>query len=313
MKFTAADLRRMREEREQRIAAIKADSKHENREYLLMENLAPKSKVWFPEKDKPEEVMMRIVDFMVTKENNVAADRPGKFTSMRRFKVHSINRNTFVCPNEYGHDCPLCNYYYAHKNDADAKDTSSPVTKAKARRILLFNALFKTPTGNGKTIITPRVVRCSEFFFMNTFGKKLASEETFAPDKAKEIYGFSDLETGYWMTARFGMAEAVAGAGKKFMQLIDVSLDWKNPSPVDDSLYEYITDLDMLIPNSPSDAEVNRIMGITTGDIVKPPVIEEQADVEEQEHGYHEPDDVDEGVPGEESVEADSDFDFDVN
>ena len=81
--FTMADLKRMREQREQRISEVKAEANNESKEYLLQANLAKGSTLWFPKKDKPEEVEMRIVDFMVTKEDNVAGDSVGKFTAMR--------------------------------------------------------------------------------------------------------------------------------------------------------------------------------------------------------------------------------------
>ena len=324
MKFTAADLRRMREAREKRIASVKADSKHENREYLITSNLAPKSKIWFPEKNKPEEVMMRIVDFMVTKEQNVGADKPGAFVPFRHFRTHDINRNTFVCPSEYGHDCPLCEYYYAHRNEVSPNDKNSPVIKMRPKKVLLANIFIKLATPGGKVVIAPRVMRCSEFFFMSTFNKKLASEETFAPTKTQEIYGFDDLESGYWMTARFSMAEAVEGSGTKFMQLVDVNLDWKNPSPVDASLYEYITDLDLLIPDAPSTEEINRMMGgsiTTTATAVEEdevvteaeetPEVEEEVEVEVPIENDEADEVAEPEVPGEEPV--DDDFDFELN
>ena len=140
--FTMADLKRMREQREQRISEVKAEANNESKEYLIQANLAKGSTLWFPKKDKPEEVEMRIVDFMVTKEDNVAGDPVGKFTAMRHFKVHYLpNKEIVVCPTSYGKPCPLCEYYNDHYDEANANHNSSIIDLNSLSVIILLFSL----------------------------------------------------------------------------------------------------------------------------------------------------------------------------
>ena len=308
--FTMADLKRMREQREQRISEVKAEANDESKEYLIQANLAKGSTLWFPKKDKPEEVEMRIVDFMVTKEGNVAGDSVGKFTAMRHFKIHYLpNKEVVVCPTSYGRPCPLCEYYSAHYEEAKANQ-KHPANRFKAKKVTMFNAFVKIASPDGKTKTVPRVVRGSSFFLITALNKALNEEVQFNPKKENTIYAYSDLELGYWVGARFGMASAVAGNPNKYMQLMKADLRWKEkPTPIDEKLFGYITDLDALIPDAPSYDTLRKLIGI---DAVK----EEVESVDEEDVGIDldvssdenttEDDGLDCGIPGAEVVEEDA-------
>ncbi len=308
--FTMADLKRMREQREQRISEVKAEANDESKEYLIQANLAKGSTLWFPKKDKPEEVEMRIVDFMVTKEDNVAGDSVGKFTAMRHFKIHYLpNKEVVVCPTSYGRPCPLCEYYSAHYEEAKANQ-KHPANRFKAKKVTMFNAFVKIASPDGKTKTVPRVVRGSSFFLITALNKALNEEVQFNPKKENTIYAYSDLELGYWVGARFGMAPAVAGNPNKYMQLMKADLQWKEkPTPIEEKLFGYITDLDALIPDAPSYETLRKVVGI---DAIKE---EESADVEDvsidldvssNETTPEEDDGIDCGIPGAEVVEEDA-------
>ena len=310
--FTMADLKRMREQREQRISEVKAEANNESKEYLIQANLAKGSTLWFPKKDKPEEVEMRIVDFMVTKEDNVAGDPVGKFTAMRHFKVHYLpNKEIVVCPTSYGKPCPLCEYYNDHYDEAKANQ-KHPANRLKAKKITMFNAFVKIASPDGKTKTVPRVVRGSSFFLITALNKALSEEVQFNPTKENTIYAYSDLELGYWVGARFGMAPAVAGNSNKYMQLLKADLHWKEkPTPINEKLFGYITDLDALIPDAPSYDALRKLIGI---DAVREEV--ESVSVAEEDVGIdlnvssnttttEEDDCLDCGIPGAEVVEED--------
>lgn len=310
--FTMADLKRMREQREQRISEVKAEANNESKEYLIQANLAKGSTLWFPQKDKPEEVEMRIVDFMVTKEDNVAGDSVGKFTAIRHFKVHYLpNKDVVICPTSYGRPCPLCEYYSAHYEEAKANQ-KHPANRFKAKKITMFNAFVKIASPDGKTKTVPRVVRGNSFFLITALNKSLSEEVQFNPKKENTIYAYSDLELGYWVGARFGMASAVAGNPNKYMQLLKAELHWKEkPTPIDEKLFGYITDLDALIPDAPSYDALRKMIGI---DAVKEEVedvsiAEEDVDIDlnvsSNTTTTEEDDGIDCGIPGAEVVEED--------
>lgn len=310
--FTMADLKRMREQREQRISEVKAEANNESKEYLIQANLAKGSTLWFPKKDKPEEVEMRIVDFMVTKEDNVAGDSVGKFTAIRHFKVHYLpNKEIVVCPTSYGKPCPLCEYYNDHYDEAKANQ-QHPANRFKAKKITMFNAFVKIASPDGKTKTVPRVVRGNSFFLITALNKSLSEEVQFNPKKENTIYAYSDLELGYWVGARFGMAPAVAGNSNKYMQLLKADLHWKEkPTPIDEKLFGYITDLDALIPDAPSYDTLRKLIGI---DAVKEEVedvsiAEEDVDIDlnvsSNTTTTEEDDGIDCGIPGAEVVEED--------
>lgn len=263
MGFTMADLKRMRESREARIAANKASLTNTDREYLLTSHLPKGVKLWYPQKDKPEEVVMRIVDFMTTKENNVAGNPVGTFDAFRRVRVHKLaDGRMVVCPTSYGRKCPLCDKVAEHYDDIK-NDRNSPWAKLKPRKLLLFNMLVKVADESGKTKLVPRVFRGTEFYFMDVFNTALTTEEQFAPTMADKIYNFSDLDTGYWMEARFGMAPSVKAnpQSKPIMQLLSLHPRYKDEAKaIPEAFYPYIADLDELIPDAPSYAELARFV-----------------------------------------------------
>ena len=228
---------------------------------ILNTNALPKGvKLWWPQNDKPEEAIMRIVDFQTTKAINAGGTKPGEFSAFRRYKTHNLpDGRTVVCPTTYGKKCPLCETVAAHwdeiKND---KTNQSPYSKLRPKKMLLFNAVFKTPSESGSVKVVPRVVKCTEFYFIPIFDKALKSEEQFKPKEADKIYSYSDIELGYWFTARFGMAPAVATnpKSKQMMQLLDVKLDLSTSKMLPEQLFDYVADLDLLIPEAPSYEEL---------------------------------------------------------
>ena len=266
MGFTVADLKRMRESREARIAANRANLSNTEREYLLTENLAKGVKLWYPKKDKPEEITLRIVDFMTTKKFNVAGNAVGTFDAFRRVRVHRLpdGRNV-ICPTSFGKKCPLCECVDTHYEDIK-KDRNSPYARLKPRKILLFNMFVKVADESGKTKIVPRVFRGTEFYFMDVFNSTLHTEEQFNAKASDKLYSFSDLDVGYWMDARFGMAPSVKAnpQSKQIMQLLSMHLNWKDEAkPIPEALYPYITDLDALIPDPPTYEELARYVSDT--------------------------------------------------
>ena len=153
---------------------------------------------------------------------------------------------------------------------------------------------------------------CSSFFLITALNKALSEEVQFNPTKENTIYAYSDLELGYWVGARFGMASAVAGNSDKYMQLLKADLRWKEkPTPIDEKLFGYITDLDALIPDAPSYDTLRKLIGI---DAVREEV--ESVSVAEEDVGVdlnvssnttttEEDDCLDCGIPGAEVVEED--------
>lgn len=290
--FTMADIKRMRESHDARVAAAKAVLTGNFREILNTSTLPKGVKLWWPQNDKPEEAIMRIVDFQTTKAVNAGGTKPGEFSAFRRYKTHNLpDGRTVVCPTTYGKKCPLCETVAAHwdeiKND---KTNQSPYSKLRPKKMLLFNAVFKTPTESGSVKVVPRVVKCTEFYFIPIFDKALKAEEQFKPKEADKIYSYSDIELGYWFTARFGMAPAVATnpKSKQMMQLLDVKLDLSTSKMLPEQLFDYVADLDLLIPEAPSYEELYALIderpvnvpapkqeeqpeiGIDTGDAERP-------------------------------------------
>lgn len=257
--FTAADLANMRAKREQRIAAAKAQAKGEKVEYLLTENLAGKSTLWWP--TKPVELVGRIVDFMVTKENNIGGNAVGDFVGVREYKTHRTpNGKIIVCPQEYGRTCKCCEAYNEHYEEAKA-DRKHWAHKFRASRVALFNMIVRKEV-NGKIGYAPYVIRASKFFTTTKINEKLEVKEKLSPGKASEIYAFSDLEIGYWFGLTFAEAPAVAGNKDEYMQIVDVNPLLDEPRKmIPESLFPHITDLDLLIPDSPTDAEIDDFFG----------------------------------------------------
>lgn len=257
--FTAADLANMRAKREQRIAAAKAQAKGEKVEYLLTENLAGKSTLWWP--TKPVELVGRIVDFMVTKENNIGGNAVGDFVGVREYKTHRTpNGKIIVCPQEYGRTCKCCEAYNEHYEEAKA-DRKHWAHKFRASRVALFNMIVRKEV-NGKIGYAPYVIRASKFFTMTKINEKLEVKEKLSPGKASEIYAFSDLEIGYWFGLTFAEAPAVAGNKDEYMQIVDVNPLLDEPRKmIPESLFPHITDLDLLIPDAPTDAEIDDFFG----------------------------------------------------
>jgi hypothetical protein len=174
------------------------------------------------------------------------------------------NRQVVICPSEYGRKCPLCEYVHDHYDEI-TKDRKHPASKLKAKKITMFNALFKVAGSDGTTKFVPRVVRGSNFFIMTAINKALTTAEKSNPTKTAEIYNYDDLEEGYWIEAQFADAPAVAGSKDEYMQLVNANLLWKEArKPVPEKVFEYITDLDTLIPDAPSGEFLARAFGLDT-------------------------------------------------
>lgn len=245
-------LERLRAERERRLAKNKEAVSGESREFLLTENLPEGNKLWWPSEDT--EVTMHILPFMVGKKDNIAEEEVGHFAIVRKVKIHFLpNRAVKVCPETYGHTCPLCEKYRSYAKDERSKK-GSPATKYKAKELALFNALFKVPGKDGKNRLEVRVVRGGAFAGWESIMKEIKGEAAIKANApyADKIYMFDDLVDGYWMNIRCNKASIAGGSGTgdaSFMQFTRVNLLWKEKSsPIPEAVIPRIADIDMLIP-----------------------------------------------------------------
>lgn len=273
MAISMADLKRMRETREARMEANKAQVHDAQREYLLTGNLAKGSALWFP--DEPLRLKMRILDFMVGKKDNIAGDEVGHFTAIRKIMVHYLpNKQMGVCPRCYGEECLYCDTY--HDNYDEIKHNHKhPAARLKAKKIALFNALIGLPSESGKERWSVQVVRGSQFFTTDKIYSALKIEEELNP-KA-ELYNFSDLELGYYFQTAFAMKEAVEGNKDKFMQIVKCEPLWDTKrTMVPESVLDRITDLDAIIPPPIS----REVMEKSLGSLLKAKADDNDVDVD---------------------------------
>lgn len=249
-------LEKLRADRERRLAKNKLSASGESKEFLLTENLAEGSKLWWPTEDT--EVMLHILPFIVSKKDNIAEEEVGHFSVVRKVKLHYLpNKTHKVCPETYGHACPLCEKYRSYDKEERQKK-NSPATKYKAKEFAIFNALFRVPGKDGKNRLEVRVVRGGAFAGWENIMKEIKGEAAIkanAPYMDK-IFMYDDLIDGYWMNIRCNKASiAGGGASASFMQFTRINLLWKETqAPIPEAVISRITDLDFLIP-PPATAE----------------------------------------------------------
>ena len=145
--FTMADIKRMRESHDARVAAAKAVLTGNFREILNTSTLPKGVKLWWPQNDKPEEAIMRIVDFQTTKAVNAGGTKPGEFSAFRRYKTHNLpDGRTVVCPTTYGKKCPLCETVAAHWDEIKNDKTVS-VQQAQTQKDASVQYRLQNPYG----------------------------------------------------------------------------------------------------------------------------------------------------------------------
>ena len=255
MSFTAKDIANMRAKRAARIAAARAQARGERPELLLTEHLAPKSALWWP--SKTTVIDGRIVDFMVTQENNVGGNVPGDFVGVREIAIHRTpGGKSFVCPRNYGKECRCCDTYHEHYDELKS-DRKHWAHKFKSQKIAIFNMLKKEENGSVSMV----VVRASRFFSIAKINAKLELQVKLHPDKVDEIYAYSDIEIGYWINMTFSEAAAVDGNKDEYMQIVEVTPNISKPFAIPEKVYPLITDLDKLIPACPSAEEIDEMFG----------------------------------------------------
>jgi hypothetical protein len=306
MGFTKADLERMRSQRKSRIADNKAAAAGDYPEYLLEENLAKGSSLWFPK--EPEEVLMRVVPFM-SEDGSPFKSEPGSFHAARIVALHVINKRRYICPTTFGDSCPYCDRYNAAPKEQKAKQ-DNPITRLKASNVILFNALFKVPKEGGGTNVKMRVVRGGKFFTWDKIMSAIdgAAKLTKDPKLQDRLFLYDDFDEGYFFETGFAKAPAVQGNKKEFMQIISCRpLHKEAPIPIGEkvAITNLITNLDMLVPPAPTHAQLKEWLGSA----------EVMSDPEEHNTEEHELDeggglDIDGGIsfdgttdiPGEEAV-----------
>lgn len=262
MGFTKADLERMRSQRKARIANNKAAAAGDYPEYLLEENLAKGSSLWFPK--EPEEVLMRIVPFM-SEEGSPFKSEPGSFHAARIVSLHVINKRRYICPTTFGDSCPYCDRYHAAPKEQKTKQ-DHPINRLKASNVILFNALFKVPREGGGTAVKMRVVRGGKFF---TWDKIMAAVDGAAKltkdvKLQERLFLYDDFDEGYFLETGFAKAPAVQGNKKEFMQIISCRpLHKEKPTPIGEkeAITNLITNLDLLVPPAPTHAQLTEWLG----------------------------------------------------
>lgn len=249
-------LERVREQREKRIAANKAAANGEKQSILLLEHMAKGSKTWWTK--EPTEIRFRALPFMVTKENNVGDNQVGDLVTVRKYAVHFIGERAYICPSTYGLPCPVCDKYKTFSDD-EKKAKNSPAQRFKAKRYAMFNALMEVPDESGKTKTIMRVINAGYFATWQQILDAVQNTAEVNKKFSDKINAFDDPEIGYWMEARCNKA-SIAGGGEsaKFMQFTQVDLRWKEDvKPLNEKVYDMLTDLDMLLPE-PASAETLR-------------------------------------------------------
>ena len=116
-----------------------------------------------------------------------------------------------------------------------------------------------------------RVVRGGHF---STYGKILDAVKNtakFNPKRADDIFQFEDLELGYWLQVGFAKAASISGAGgTPFMQIVVCNPMWKEQRvAISEKVWAKVTDLDRLIPQAPTIAEINEMLGDGASDFSK--------------------------------------------
>ena len=254
-------LEKVREQREKRIAANKAAAAGEKQSILLTANLAKGSKIWWAK--EPTEVRIRVLPFMVSKKDNIGDNQIDDVVTVRKYAVHFIGEKAYICPSTYGRPCPICDKYKSFP-EADKQGKNAPANRFKPKWFAMFNALMEVPDESGNNKVVMRVINAGNY---HAWGKILAAVKDTADTNKKhadKINAFDDPELGFWIEVRCNKA-AISGAGSeatKFMQFTQVDLRWKEQvKPLNDKVYDLITDLDLLIPEPMSAEALRRLIG----------------------------------------------------
>lgn len=269
-------LERVREQRERRIAANKAAANGEKQSILLLENLAKGSKTWWTK--EPTEIRIRLLPFVVTKENNIGDNQVGDLVTVRKYAVHFIGERAYICPSTYGLPCPVCEKYKTFSED-EKKAKNSPAQRFKAKRYAMFNALMEVPDESGKTKTVMRVINAGYFATWQQILNAVQNTAEVNKKFSDKINAFDDPEIGYWMEALCNKA-SIAGGGEaaKFMQFTKVDLRWKEDvKPLNDKVFDMLTDLDMLLPEPVSAETLRKAIGEA-----EPTPAPEEVDAEEE-------------------------------
>lgn len=250
-----------REARERRIAANKSAAAGEKQSILLLENLAKGSKTWWTK--EPTEIRFRPLPFVVSKENNIGDNAIGELATVRKYAVHFIGEKAYICPSTYGLPCPVCDKYKTFSDD-EKKMKNSPAQRFKAKKYSMFNALMEIADESGKTKTVMRVINAGYFATWQQILDAVSQTAEVNKKNADKIYAFDDPEIGYWIEARCNKASIAGGGGEatKFMQFAGVDLRWKEEvKPLNEKVFDVLTDLDLLIPEPPSAEVLRRAIG----------------------------------------------------
>ena len=306
-------MEKLRADRARRLNANKAEVQGGQREFLLAENLPENNQFWWPKEDT--EVTIRILPFIVTKEDNIAGQAVGQSANVRRIKVHyTPNKQFKICPSTYGLPCPICKKYNSFSKE-EKQGKNSPAAPYKAKEYAIFNALFKVPGKDGKTRLEVRVVKGGSFAGWEHILKEVKGESSIKLNAkyADKINLFDDLEEGYWMDIRCNKESITGGNGSStaFMQFSRINLKWKEKAgniPFE-AIIPRIADLDLVIPPPASSDELMRAFDMVESDgneIAQHDTIDEEFEhMQEEEDAIpmgttEEPSDV---IEGEELVE----------
>ena len=235
-----------REARERRIAANKSAAAGE--------------KTWWTK--EPTEIRFRPLPFVVSKENNIGDNAIGELATVRKYAVHFIGEKAYICPSTYGLPCPVCDKYKTFSDD-EKKMKNSPAQRFKAKKYAMFNALMEIADESGKTKTGMRVINAGYFATWQQILDAVSQTAEVNKKNADKIYAFDDPEIGYWIEARCNKA-SIAGGGEsaKFMQFAGVDLRWKEEvKPLNEKVFDVLTDLDLLIPEPPSAETLRRAIG----------------------------------------------------
>lgn len=267
----------LRAKRNQRLAETKSAASGNDFENLNTEVLPKGVQLWFPEEQC--QLMMRVVQFEVSKKDNSGKNQVGDYVGAREYSMHRLpgQKKSFICPTTYGKPCPICDRFYSYDKEA-RKSFKGPANAFKPRKMVVFNALCKVASADGQTKTVMRVVRGPQF---STYGQLLEAVSTaakFNPKQADSIFLFEDLELGYWFQTGFDKAPAVAG-GTPFMHIVIATPLWQEQrNMISEAVFSRVTDLDKLIPQAPPVEELLAMLGDGASEFSKEVQTDEIAD-----------------------------------
>lgn len=264
------NIEKLRAKRAARLAATRSAAEGNDFEILNTAFLPQGVNLWFPAEQC--QMMMRVVQFEVTQKNNIDNNEIGDYVAARSYYLHRLpgQKKSFICPSTYGKPCPVCERFYSFSKE-ERGNFKGPANAFKPRQMVVFNALCKIASEDGTTKTVMRVVRGGHF---STYGKILEAVKntaTFNPKRADDIFQFEDLELGYWLQVGFAKAASISGAGgTPFMQIVVCNPMWQEQRvAISEKVWAKVTDLDRLIPQAPSIAEINEMLGDGVSDFSK--------------------------------------------